>query len=363
MEQLDKILNKALQDSSPLDREELGFLLDITDPGQLQKLYRAAYQMKERYIGRRVSLRGLIEISDYCVKDCLYCGIRKSNANVPRFAMTKAEILQAAELGREYGYSSLVLQSGERSDPAFVDFVEDAVRSIREIGDFGITLSCGEQTRETYQRWFDAGAHRYLLRIESSDREFYGTLHPADSLHDWDKRRHCLDLIRETGYQLGTGVMSGLPGQKTSHLVSDLEFFREVDADMIGMGPYLPHHETPMGKLITSFDPEKALETGLKMIAVTRLFLRDVNIASTTALQALSPADGRERGLLAGANVIMPNIGDIAYRRGYQLYENKPNIDENRLETRRKLEESIHAIGETIIHGWGDSPHFAAKQK
>lgn len=358
---LDDILAKALEEKDVLEHDELKHLLTCEEPGELAALYRAAYRMKERHIGRKVSLRGLVEMSDLCVKDCYYCGIRRSNRAVPRFAMTRDEILRAVRLAREYGYSSIVLQSGERSDPAFVDFVEEIVREIKRIDDFGITLSCGEQSSETYRRWFAAGAHRYLLRIESSSRTLYRTLHPDDAMHDWETRRRCLDFIRDAGFQLGTGVMIALPRQTADDLASDLEFFREVDADMIGMGPYLPHHQTPLGREFPELDAEKTLETGLKMIAAARLYLRDVNIAATTALQTLSPADGRERGLLAGANVVMPNIGDTAYRRGYQLYENKPDLDENLPEIRRKLEASLQSIGETVAEGWGDSPHFASK--
>ena len=211
------------------------------------------------------------------------------------------------------------------------------------------------------RRWFDAGAHRYLLRIESSDPALYAKLHPAD--HSYAARVESLRLLRKTGYQVGTGVMVGLPGQTTANLVHDLEFFKSLDVDMIGMGPYIVHHDTPLGRQFpdAGSDAGRQLELGLKMIAVTRLHLRNVNIASTTALQALAP-NGRELGLLAGANVIMPNIGDLAYRKGYLLYENKPGTDENAGTAREKLERAVAAIGESIAYGeWGDSPHFAAR--
>lgn len=348
-----------------LDRETLAFLLRLEGQAELEALYRAAYEVKLRHVGNKVNLRGLVEVSNICRKDCFYCGIRRGNPKVRRFAMCREEILEGARLAAEFRYGSVVLQAGERSDPEWIDFIEEAVREIKAIdgGSLGITLSLGEQSRETYRRWFEAGAHRYLLRIESSDPELYAKLHPAD--HSYEERVAALGLLRETGYQVGTGVMVGLPGQTVENLVHDIEFFKRLDVDMIGMGPYIVHHDTPLGQRFpeAGSDAKRQLEAGLKMIAVTRLHLRSVNIASTTALQALAP-DGRELGLLAGANVIMPNVGDLAYRKGYLLYENKPGTDENADSARVRLERAVAAIGESIAYGeWGDSPHFAARRK
>jgi len=349
----------------PLAHETLAFLLSLEDPRDLQALYRAAYQVKLQLVGNRVRLRGIIEVSDICRKNCYYCGIRRGNSNVDRFEMSMDEIMAAARHAAEFHYGSLVLQAGERTDARWIDFMTDALRNIKTIGNgkLGITLSLGEQTAETYRRWFEAGAHRYLLRIESSDPELYAKLHPAD--HRYAVRLQSLRLLREAGYQVGTGVMVGLPYQTVDNLAGDVEFFKSLDVDMIGMGPYIVHHRTPLGQQFPEIgsDTARQLELGLKMIAVTRLHLRNVNIASTTALQALAP-DGRERGLLAGANVIMPNIGDVAYRKGYQLYENKPGLDENAETQRRNLERAIGSIGESVAYDeWGDSPHFAARKK
>lgn len=356
---LEQILKKmtAGDSASP---EELEYLLTREEPEELEALYHAAYTVKLRWIDNRVRLRGLVEISNRCTKDCFYCGIRRSNRNVKRFAMSREEILDDARLAIRFRYGSIVLQGGERTDPANTEFIEETVRAIKALpeGNLGITLSLGEQPLETYQRWFRAGAHRYLLRIEASDPELYAKLHPAD--HSYDARVEALRNLRRAGFQVGTGVMIGLPYQTVRNLVHDIEFFRKLDVDMIGMGPYIVHHETPLGKQFPDFgsNPARQLELGLKMIAVTRLQLKDVNIASTTALQALAP-DGRERGLLAGANVIMPNIGDISYRRGYLLYENKPGLDENAATVRENLERSIYSIGEEIAYGeWGDPLHF-----
>ena len=226
-----------------------------------------------------------------------------------------------------------------------------------------MTLSLGEQTEEVFRRWREAGAHRYLLRIEESNPRLYAQLHPAG--HDFARRSACLDLLRKLDYQVGSGVMIGLPGQTAEDLANDILFFAEKDLDMIGMGPWLPHPETPMGKDFAD-TPEfrkKQLDLGLRMIAVTRLYLHNVNIAATTALQTLAP-DGRERGLLAGANVIMPNVTDTQYRANYQLYTGKPSLDENSDETRQKLQDSIRAIGEEII--WdqrGDSPRYFQRKE
>ena len=343
--------------SRPLSRRDLACLLEWPDA---QELFAAAYEVKRREVGRSVSLRGLVECGNICVKNCLYCGIRRGNANVRRYRMSEDEIVRCAESVFEAGFGNLVLQSGELESEENTAFFERVLRRVRGcFGDgFGITLSLGEQTDETYRRWRDAGAHRYLLRIETSNPELYARLHPEG--HSWFRRRECLRSLRKNGYQVGSGVMCGLPGQTVDDLAADIEFFAEEDLDMIGMGPYIPHAETPLGEN-ACWTPDIAarrLELGLRMIAVTRLHLRDVNIAASTALQALAP-DGRERGLLAGANVIMPNMTDAKYRTDYLLYDGKPVDDEKSCGPRAALERSISSTGEQI--GWnirGDSPHW-----
>lgn len=357
-----EILDKALAERDRLAPEEMEFLLELHTPEALEALFAAAYAMKIRHVGKIVRLRGLIEIGNICAKNCFYCGIRRDNTAECRFVLTRDEILEAARKILDFGYGSVVLQAGERNDRPWVDFITEVVAAIKALGDgaLGITLSLGEQEAAVYRRWFEAGAHRYLLRIESSSPVLYARLHPADGKHEFESRLNALESLRRVGYQLGTGVMSGLPGQSAADLAGDIEFFRQIDADMIGMGPYLPHHATPLGRAVLEtggIDPARQLEIGLKMIAVTRLALRDVNIASTTALQALAP-DGRERGLLAGANVVMPNVTATAYRANYQLYDGKPGCDENAETSRLALERAVAAIGETVgIREWGDSPH------
>lgn len=353
-------LFKNIEQGIEPDDAALKRLLELEDPVQLKGLFDLAYGIKTRHVGRVVYFRGLIELSNICSKDCLYCGIRSSNHQVKRFILGNQEIVEEALWALKSRYGSVVLQSGERNDPEFIDFIEDVLREInrRAEGKLGITLSLGEQTLETYQRWFRAGAQRYLLRIEASDPELYHKLHPAD--HSYQERVACLYRLQQAGFQTGTGVMIGLPFQTTENLIHDLRFFQKIDIDMIGMGPYLVHPDTPLSEAMPEFEKlrERQLLLGLKMIACARILLKDINIASTTALQALD-ARGRQQGILAGANVMMPNITDTRYRSGYQLYVDKPGLNENSEESKIALEESICAIGETIGYDqWGNSKHF-----
>lgn len=360
MNELTEILNRK-----ELSRNDIIYLLSLEDKDSLDNLYKKAYETKVKYVGKKVFFRGIIEFSNLCAKNCYYCGIRKDNKKVKRFMMTEAEILEGAKWAYQNGYGSLVLQAGERMDERFVDLVEKILIGIKRVSDnkLGITLSLGEQIPETYRRWFAAGAHRYLLRIETSNMELYRSLHPAD--HDFNFRFECLRQLRKIGYQVGTGVMIGLPGQTIGHLADDILFMKNNDVDMIGMGPFIPHKDTPLADSLGNFEEKKQsqLELGLKMIAVARLFLEDVNIAATTALQSLNRV-GRELGLQAGANIIMPNITDTKYRDAYQLYDNKPCLDENSTMCKQCLKNRIATLGETIGYNeWGDSPHFLEKNK
>ncbi len=341
-----------------ITRKDMLKWLDEKDPEKLSGLYREAYACKLRYAGPKVYFRGLIEISNVCAKNCYYCGIRRDNRDLSRFSMTEEEILEATKTVYDLGYGSIVLQSGECQDDAYTAFIEQTIRKIksRTSQKIGITLSLGEQTAETYERWFRAGAHRYLLRIETSDPSLYEKLHPGD--HSFEVRRDCLRALRRTGYQVGTGVMIGLPFQTHENLVSDLLFFQEEDVDMIGMGPYLPHAGTPLSWPDGNYDPADHFRLGLVMISLARLLLRDVNIAAATALQTLD-ATGREKGIAAGANIIMPNSTPTAYRKLYQLYDNKPCREENARQCRSCLEKRICGAGDEVGYGeWGDSPHF-----
>ena len=364
-EMIEQILKKVDQ-GGELTPAEMKTLLETSDPAELQALYNCAYRVKAKNVGPVAYFRGIIECSNICVKDCYYCGIRKSNANVERFQMDEKEIVREAIWAFENEYGSAVIQSGERQDATYIDMIERVLKRVKEQtgGKLGITLSLGEQTEETYRRWREAGAHRYLLRIETTSPELYRELHPED--HDLETRKQCLALLKKTGYQVGTGVMMGLPGQTSEDLTNDILFMKEIDIDMVGMGPYIPHRDTPMGATIPAYTEEQkmtALTLGLKMIAVTRIVLKDINIAAATALQALEHT-GREMGLQCGANIIMPNVTKTEFRPNYTLYDNKPCLDENSSMCRGCLTRRIEGIGETIgFNEWGDSKHYAKRIK
>jgi biotin synthase len=347
-----------------LSRQDLIELLRIAEPPDLHLLFDRAYRLKVRHVGRTVYLRGIIEFSNRCSKNCYYCGIRHGNNAVKRFQMSTEEILNAARWAHDNRYGSVVLQSGERRDRDFVRFVKKAVAAFQKMsrGELAVTLSLGEQTPDTFRRWREAGADRYLLRIETSNPRLYRTLHPDD--HDHLSRLRCLDHLRSAGFQVGTGVMIGLPGQTMGDLADDILFFKKEDIDMIGMGPFIPHRHTPLGTCFEGVSgwKKRQLELGLKMIALARMVLKDVNIASTTALQALR-SDGRELGIKSGANVIMPNITHPRYRSDYQLYDGKPCLDENAAMCRDCLNARIVSLGETIGYGQrGDSLHFQKRE-
>jgi len=232
-------------------RDEVIEILKETNPQLISEIIDEAYKVKVENIGSRVYLRGLIELSNICVKNCLYCGIRKDNENVHRYELSDEQVLEGARFAMEAGYGSLVLQAGERSSPDYTRHVTRLVKEIRELshGKLGITLSLGEQNIETYKEWFDAGAHRYLLRIESSNPVLYSKIHPKNSLHSWERRVQAIRDLISVGYQTGTGVMIGLPFQTIEDLADDLMFIKNIGVHMVGMGPYLKHSETPLGNL------------------------------------------------------------------------------------------------------------------
>lgn len=325
------------------------------------RLYQKAKEIKNRTIGNNVYLRGLIEISNICTKDCFYCGIRKSNTETARYALSDEEILDAADFAYTHRFGSIVLQGGERSDREFTERITRLLKEIKKNsrGELGITLSLGEQTGDTYKRWFEAGAHRYLLRIETSNPELYAKIHPNNALHSHATRLECLKTLQRCGYQTGTGVMIGLPFQTITDLANDLLFLQSMDIDMVGMGPYLEHHATPLYQYRHLLLPLKErLRLSIHMVAALRILMPDINIAATTALQAIEE-HGREKALEIGANVVMPNITPTSNRTLYKLYENKPGTHEGAAESMRKLEESILKSGCEVVYGaWGDSLHF-----
>jgi biotin synthase len=360
-------LSETLQKTT-FTRQDLAFLLSATGPEVQEAIRQAAHRVLLDNCGTAVWLRGLVEFSNQCVNDCDYCGIRKSNNAVQRYVLSKNEIIEAAVFCADSGYGSIVLQSGERRDENFIAFVEDVVRDIKrqtvspELPQgLGVTLAVGEQRADSYKRFFDAGAHRYLLRIETSSPRLFSQIHP--SYQTIQTRIACLQSLKQIGFQVGTGVMIGLPGQTLEDLADDILFFKEMDVDMIGMGPYIVHRQTPMKVHEAEIGARKKeiLDLSLRMIAVTRLALVDVNIASTTALQAMDPL-GREMGLMHGANVIMPQVTPMRVRKEYQLYEGKPCLEDSVGQCGACLEGRIRSVGrEPGKNKWGDSRHFAAK--
>lgn len=355
----------ALISKEQLEKKDLVAMLNAKGDDR-KALFRESARIKEAYVGRKVYFRGLIEFSNICSKDCYYCGIRKGNRNVARYNLSDEEILRAATYAHEQNYGSVVIQGGEIASPAFTLRIEKLLKQIKQLSgnSLGITLSLGEQSRETYERWKDAGAHRYLLRIETSDRELYKKIHPEDAHHDFDQRYECLRTLQELGYQAGTGVMVGLPFQTTEHLAADLLFMQSFDVDMVGMGPYIEHRDTPLYAFRNELPPiGERFDLALKMIAALRILMKDINIAAATALQAIDPL-GREKAVKIGANVIMPNVTPGLFRNDYSLYENKPCTDENPDDCKNCLDARIQLADGEIGYGeWGDSKHFAKRME
>ena len=359
-------MGKAFEDilrQPELSREDIKVLL-AAEGERKKQLLRRGLEVKFAHLDNYVHLRGLIEFGNACEKNCLYCGLRSGNDKVARYCLSDEEVLSCARLAHELGYGSGALQSGERTDAAFIDRIERLVREIKKIdsGSLGITLSLGEQSEATYRRWFEAGAHRYLLRIESSTEELYYKIHPRNDKHSFRRRLDCLESLLRLGYQTGTGVMVGLPFQTLDHLADDLLFFKRLDVAMVGLGPYIPHPDTPLYRhkdLIPSA-PER-MDLTLKMIATLRLMMPEINMVAATANQTIDP-QGREKAIAAGANVIMPNLTPGEYRESYFIYPDKACVKDQPDQCQTCLDIRLAAIGHRILYNaWGDSVAFAKK--
>jgi biotin synthase len=328
-------------------------------------LFKKSAEVNEKYIGNKVWFRGLIELSNICGKDCLYCGIRKGNKNLTRYHLSDDEILAAARFAFVNNYGSIALQSGELESRLVTDRIENLLHRIKELSDgkLGVTLSVGEQEPEVYKRWYDAGAHRYLLRIESTNQTLYNKIHPNDSKHNFRRRLECLKSLHDIGYQTGTGVMIGLPFQTVDDLAGDLLFMKEFDIDMCGMGPYIEHADTPLVEHSGNLLPLKErFDLTLKMIAIIRIMMKDINIVAATALQAIDPL-GREKAVRIGANILMPNITPGKYRDSYKLYDNKPCTDDSAEDCQSCLEARVSLADARVIYGeWGDSIHYSKRR-
>jgi biotin synthase len=329
-------------------------------------LFKKSAEVKETYIGNKVWFRGLIEFSNICSKDCLYCGIRKGNKNLVRYNLSDDEILTAARFAYDNRYGSIALQSGELESPFVTSRIENLLHGIKELsnGELGVTLSVGEQEPEIYKRWYDAGAHRYLLRVEATNKALYEKIHPQDGSHNFERRLKCLKNLQDIGYQTGTGVMIGLPFQTMNDLAEDLLFMKEFNIDMCGMGPYIEHADTPLIEHADALLPLKdRFDLTLKMVSIIRIMMKDINIVAATALQAID-AIGREKAIKIGANIIMPNITPGKYRDSYKLYDNKPCTDDSAEDCQSCLEARISLADAEIIYGeWGDSKHYSERRK
>ena len=322
-----------------LDRSSIIELLTVTPADEL---YRQADEVRREGVGDDVHLRGLIEFSNICRNDCLYCGIRRGNRQVQRYRMTEEELVETAKRAAALGFQTIVLQSGE-------DLYFDQARMCRIIEqikrlDVALTLSVGERDYEDYKAFRDAGADRYLIRIETTDRDLYHRLNPGMS---WEHRHECLLMIRELGYELGSGIMVGLPGQTVESIADDLLYLKDICIDMAGIGPFIPHPETPLAN-----ESGGTLEQALRTMAVMRLLMPDINIPATTAMESLHP-QGRIMALQAGANVVMPNVTEGEYRRLYELYPGKICVNDTPAHCRSCIGLKIRSIGRTIGQGRG----------
>ncbi len=344
-----------------MSREDLVYLLGTKDQGEIDALFAHARKTAIRHCENKVSLRGLIEISNKCKKNCLYCGIRAENSNINRYSLGHGDLHEAAKYAWKNGFASVVIQSGEREDKPFTNMITESIRQIKKLSnnEIGITLSCGEQSEEVYREWFDAGAHRYLLRIESSSEELYYKIHPNDEMHDFRNRILSLKTLQRLGYQTGTGVMIGLPHQSLGHLADDLLFMKNFGIDMVGMGPYIPHPDTPLYRYKDHIPDEATrLDLSLRMIALLRIMMKDINIAASTALQTLSNL-GRVKAIASGANVFMPNLTPADQACNYSIYTGKPVFSDMAKTALVDFEEKIEQLGYIInYNNWGDSIYY-----
>lgn len=344
-----KLIDKLYKNSDLTDTELKELIENINDE-DLKYLNTLARKVADEIYGKDVYVRGLIEFTNYCKNNCYYCGIRAENKNAERYRLDKTQILECCKSGYELGFRTFVLQGGE--DMYFTDdMICDIVSEIRKnYPDCAITLSIGEREKESYQKYFNAGANRYLLRHETADKEHYQKLHPEKM--SFDNRIKCLENLKEIGYQTGCGFMVGSPYQTTDCLVKDLRFIKNFEPEMVGIGPYLSHKDTPFLD-----KPNGSVRLTLMLLSIIRLLLPSVLLPATTAL-GTAKADGRELGILAGANVVMPNLSPVKVRKKYSLYDNKICTGEEAAECRFCLSSRMKSIGYNIVTSRGDNIKF-----
>ena len=317
-------------------------IIELLTAAPADELYRRADDVRREAVGDAVHLRGLIEFSNICRNDCLYCGIRRGNRQVQRYRMTDEELVETAKRAAALGFQTIVLQSGEdmHFDQARMCHIIEQIKRL----DVALTLSVGERDYEDYKAFRDAGADRFLMRIETTDRDLYHRLNPGMS---WERRHECLLMIRDLGYELGSGIMVGLPGQTVESIADDLLYLKDIGIDMAGIGPFIPHPETPLAG-----EAGGTLEQALRTMAIMRILMPDINIPATTAMESLHP-QGRIMALQAGANVVMPNVTEGEYRRLYELYPGKICVNDTPAHCRSCIGLKIRSIGRTIGQGRG----------
>jgi len=331
-------LIKKAEETHSLTKEEIVSLLECNS----DELFMAADRVRKKYVGDEVHLRGLIEFSNYCKQNCLYCGFRRDNKNATRYRLTQEEIVRFAKEASEQGYKTVVLQSGE--DPYFtIDRMKSILSEIKKF-DLAVTLSIGEKTFEEYEAYKEAGANRFLIRIETTDKDLYTKLDPD---MDWQNRLRCLEDLKKLGYDVGTGCLVGLPEQSLESLADDILFFKEINADMIGIGPFIPNDNTPMKD-----EKGGTFELALKVMAITRLLLPDINIPATTAMETLNP-NGRLIALQSGANVVMPNVTQGDYRKFYEIYPGKICVNDTPTKCRGCITGKINSIKRSVSTDYG----------
>ncbi|MCL2484822.1 MAG: [FeFe] hydrogenase H-cluster radical SAM maturase HydE [Endomicrobia bacterium] len=364
MKKIDAILDKVVN-THILDKNEILELLAAEDS---HSLFAAADAVRKKYVGDEIHLRGLIEFSNYCKRNCLYCGLRKDNDKLVRYRIEPEDIIGLASKAKDYGYKTIVLQSGE--DPYYTtDKIIEIISGIKKLG-LALTLSIGEKTYEEYKAYRQAGADRYLLRIETTDEALYKKLNPGMNL---ENRIKCLQNLKELGYEVGSGIMLGLPGQTLESIADDILFLKSISVDMAGIGPFIYNPNTPIfGTLSPNGEElnesvchsesseestvlsgkENYFDLSLKVMSILRLIMPDINIPATTAMETLN-TDGRITALQSGANVVMPNVTEIDNKKFYEIYPGKVFVSESSEEHRANMESKIKAIGRTISEGKG----------
>lgn len=345
MQTLVEIIDQ-IKNEQTIQREQLQTLLTTTDEQAINYLRDTARKVADDIYGKQVFIRGLIEFTNYCKNDCIYCGIRRSNPNAQRYRLTEEEILSCCANGYELGFRTFVLQGGE--DPYFSDErICDIVAKIKQdYPDCAVTLSIGEKDKASYQAFYDAGADRYLLRHETADKTHYQSLHPAEM--SFQHRIQCLYDLKEIGYQVGCGFMVGSPGQTVDTLYEDLMFIKKLQPHMVGIGPFIPQKDTPFGQ-----EPAGTMEQTLRLLSIIRLIHPHVLLPSTTALGTIHPL-GREKGIQAGANVVMPNLSPVAVREKYKLYDNKICTGDEAAECRHCMAQRMESVGYQVVVSRGD---------